>query len=468
MCAEPASVDLDAPAAAEPSARHVRRNYALGVLNGSLGTLAFDFLHPELIIAGMIWALTGSKLLVALVTVVSKAGILAPQLLVGPRLEHRPLKRPYFVALGGLKLAALAAMIAAMTQLSGRGFGVALALFYLAYIVSCVCGGTAYVVLLDITGRMIPPQRVGSFFGMRHFLGGVLSPLLGLLVIQPVLAKAPLPANYLVVMALGALLTAASVTAFALCREEPGARARRRTTLGESLRRGFRWLRSDANYRAFFWQRVAFRINYLSLAFFIPYGSEALGQERGPAGLAALGGILVATMKGSRTLASILWGRVADRHGFRRCMLGAGVMYLVAPSLALLAPRMPRLFALHLPAMTTPLDLPLLIYLVALAAMGAAIQGTVIGGSQFQVTTAPPHRRISYVGFLNTITSPLTLLPLAGAWLAKAVGLGAVFVLAFGGGLISLWSALAMRAGPPGQDPGAAGQADGRRNGRKA
>jgi len=447
MCQEQTSVDLDGPREAPPEPDQARRNYRLGVLSGAAGTLTFDFLHPELILAGMLYALTESKLLVALVTVVSKAGILAPQLLVGTRLEHRALKRPYYIGLSAAKMAALAAMIASMSQLPGQRMAVPVVLFFLSYLVVCVCGGASHVVFMDMTGRMIPSARVGSYFGLRHGLGGVFSVLLGALVIQPVLTHVALPVNYLVLAVIGAGLSALSMTLFAMCRERPGTRARARTTLGESLRRGFGWLRSDRDYRSYFWQRVAFRITYLGLAFFIPYGSETLKAAGGPAALAALGGIMVATLKLSRTVASALWGWVADRHGYRASLLWGGALAAVAPVLALLAPELPAGFAAEVPLLPVRLDLPLLVYMLALVVMGAAIQGNVIGGGRFLVTTAPAHRRISYVGFQNTITSPLTLLPLAGAWLAGAVGIRALFGLVVAGGLLHLAAALRMTPG---------------------
>ena len=60
------------------------------------------------------------------------------------------------------------------------------------------------------------------------------------------------------------------------------------------------------------------------------------------------------------------------------------------------------------------------------------------------VVTAPEHRRISYVAFLNTVTSPLTLLPLAGAWLAEAAGTWTVFLVVAAAGALLLAAALRM------------------------
>jgi len=50
------------------------RNRILGVAAGGVTSLSNAFLHPELIIAGLLYTLTGSAMLVALVTIVDKGG----------------------------------------------------------------------------------------------------------------------------------------------------------------------------------------------------------------------------------------------------------------------------------------------------------------------------------------------------------------------------------------------------------
>ena len=81
MCVSEATADV---------VTYTRRNHVLGVMAGALGSMAYAFLHPDLIIAGMIYALTGSWHLVAVTSIINKAGFLGPQLWASSRLEHRP------------------------------------------------------------------------------------------------------------------------------------------------------------------------------------------------------------------------------------------------------------------------------------------------------------------------------------------------------------------------------------------
>ena len=427
------------------NAPHTRRNHVLGILAGTFGETAQDFLHPELILAGLVYALTESPVLVALVTIVSKAGVLAPQLLASGFIEHTPRRRPYFVFMTAARTLALAALVASIWLLTWRTDALTLTLFYAAYLAACICLGAAHVIFMDMVGRLIPSHRVGSFLGMRTFLGGGAAILSAAVVIQPILLRLPLPANYAVLVGIGALLALASMSTWSLCREEAGPKASRPTTFVESLRRGMRWLRTDWNYRCFLWQRVAFRVSYLALAFFIPFGSRRLGYDARAGGLGVLGGILVATLKLSSVAASAVWGRIADRTSSRRILIAAGAFLLLAPALALAAPYLPRAFELPIPYLRRGLDLPLCVYLLALACIGIGTRGTVIGGNRFLITSAPLHRRGSYVAFLNTVTSPLTLLPLAGAYLAKTAGMNVLFAAIALGGVLAVVGAWRMR-----------------------
>jgi MFS family permease len=448
----PAEILPAEPSASPTPSAAARRNYTLGVLNGTLGTISFDLLHPELMLAGLIYALTQSPLLVAVVTVISKLAGLLPQLHASSFMEHHASKRPFYVALAVLRGASGIAMLGAMWLFMYRVDGLSLGIFFGAYLVASIMGGLGYVVFLDMIGRMIPARSIGSFFGNRELTGGLLSLVAGWILVQPILDRggegrtsAELVTNYLIVAVLGTILSIVSMALLCMCREEPGPRAARPTTLRESFGRGLGWLRTDANYRAYFWLRVAFRINYLSLAFFIPYGVERIPYSADPKGVAVLGGVMIAAIKLSRSLSSAWWGRLADRTGVRPCMIGAGLCFFLGPVVFLVAPHLPPLFSVAIPLTKVVLDLPLTMYFVALIVVGAAIQGDVIGGGRFLVVNAPPARRISYMGFLNTVTSPLTLLPFVGAEVMQHWNVTALYWMILGGGLLYLVSAFGFK-----------------------
>jgi len=427
-----------------PNAAHSGRNRRLGIVGGIFSGMAQNLLQPEIIIGGMVYWLTANPMLVALVAVINKLGSLAPPLLVGSLVEHRPLRRPYFITIYTLRLVCQVLMIGTMLLLAREASAWALAAFFSVYLLVSVFGGTGFVLFMDMTGRLIRPDQIGGFLGMRTFLGGGVAIVCGLFVTQPILARVPLPINYVLLVAMGTVFIGIDGWIWARCREEPGPTASRRTTLGETFARGFRWLRADRDYRCYLLMRAAFRINYIGLVLLIPYGAERLAAGPEAPSIAILGGILTAAGMLSLMVSSPIWGWIADRFGSRAALLWAGVCQFAAPLLALLAPRLPVGFSVGLPGVQWRLDMRLIVFIISLAAFRAGLRGDMIGGQRFLITNAPSHRRTSYITFLNAITSPLALLPLGAAWLARIIGMDWVFCLIACGGVLSVVGALRM------------------------
>jgi MFS family permease len=443
--ADALSVGVGRGESPSPETPHVKRNYRLGIAAGSLGAVANDFIEADLILAGFIYAATGSKMLVGILAIMNKVGWLGPQLLAGSLLEHRKDKMSWYVGATVIRAFALALMTASIFKLAGGVGASAMTVFMLSYLVMCVCGGFTYVITMDMMGRMIPSEMLGRFLGVRNFGGQAIAIVAGIFVIQPILGKGG-NYSYFVLAVIGSVLVIISMVLMGLCKDHEHKTARRPSGLLLSLRRGFKWMRLDRNYRLFVWQRVMFRFEYIGLAFFIPYGKDVLMRES-TANIAILGGVMVATMKASRIIASLMWAKTMDPRKCKICLIFGGAGFAIASTMALVAPVLPAGYHVELPMTGLDLTLPLTIYLLALAILGLGNESMFIGGDTFVMTSAPAHRRLSYVAFTNTVTSPLTLLPLAAAWMANVMGVTSLFVIVLVSGIITAWLAGKMDAG---------------------
>ena len=416
------------------------RNYVLGIINGALGRCGMGFMHPDLVLAAFVYELTGSNLLVGLVTALAAAGIMWPQLYVSSRIEHLARKKPVYVAVSIARASLLLALVASMWLAVRYRSAWSLVLFFVVFVALRSAQGGGNPPFLDIVAQTVRPSRLGGFFAYRTLFGEALALAGGFLVMQPILRSAAGPGSYAALVGIAFLTMSTAWLVFSFCNEPRNPAPPEPRTLRRTVSATGSILRHDRNYRLLLAIRVLVRVNFLALSFFVPFGDERLGVVR-------ISGVFIGCISFSRLVSSLLWGKLSDRWGGRLCLICAGALLTLSPLTAAAAPRMPGLFQWTLPFTAVPLDLRLCLYLGSLLLFGMGAEAYMIGTQAFTLEAAPPHRRPSYIAFLNTLTFPLTFLPLlAGALIgAKAERLDLVFIVAAAGGALVLLASYALR-----------------------
>ncbi|MHC4479799.1 MAG: MFS transporter [Planctomycetota bacterium] len=409
------------------------RNYFLVLFNGTLARLGNSLIDPHLVLAAFVYGQTRSSLLVGVLTALGVAGHRLPQLYVSSLIEHHKRKKRFYIGASVVRVALLLAIIATMLLCGRNGHWLVMAAFFAVYFVFRAAQGCASIPFLDILTGAIGPSRIGGFFAVRHFLGGGVTLLAGLFLVQPILDHVPEPSSYAILTGVAVVVLAAAWGSFALFHEKANDAPPEARNLRESFADGRRTLRCEPNYRKLLWLRLLAHVNGLILVFYVPYGVEKLGAV-------GISGVFLGCVSGSRLISSLLWGRVSNRKGNRLCLIFAGLFFALNPLAALLAPRLPEAFRWTIPATSVSLDLPLLVYLLALACFGFAQQANMIGTTAFVLESAPEGRRPSYFAFLNTVTFPMTFLPaLAGVLVGVGLlGLDALFGCVVVSGLLTL------------------------------
>lgn len=377
-----------------------RRTYVLGVLNGSLSKLGMRLIDPHLVLTAFVYEVTRSPVLVGLLSALTFAGALWPQLYMSSIMEHASWKKPYYVVVMLIRVAMLIGMIGAMWLSGSTGSGWWMAVFFVTWFFLRSAQGAGAMPFLDMVGKSIHTRRLGSFFAMRSLFGEILALTAGFLIAQPIIEALDVPASYVVLAVLGTVVMTGGWGLWTLTHERESDDPPERRNVRQMLAAGVGLLRRDGNYRGLFAVRALMRINVLTLVFYVPYGMERLGAL-------GLAGVFVGCIAASRLVASPLWAHVSRRQGNRAVLMLVGLLFALSPACALLAPRLPATFSASLPWVGTPVDLPMCIYLLALGVMGAAISGNIVGTNAFMLESAPSRRRASYIAFLNTVTFPL-------------------------------------------------------------
>lgn len=387
------------------------RNFWLGVYNGILVNGGEAFFHSSLVLAPFLAALGAPAWAIGAIPALRIGGWFLPQLFVASRLAHQPFKLPVYRRSSTVRIT-MFALLTTVVFFAGDRPGLLIVVTMTALGVNAVAGGIGGVPFADVTAKVVPHYRLGTFWALRNAIGGALALAAGWTLSRVLDSGLPFPRDFGVVFLLGSVLVGSAYLAFALVREPAGTPSLREP-MRVMLRRLPSVLRGDDAFRRYL------RVRFLALAALMAepfYAVHAIRDLGAPATI--LGSYVVVA-----TFASIAMNfavrRAADRgHNVTVLQVSVGLL-VAAPLVALVAPD-PRSFAL----------------VFALSAAGTSGMGVAAWNLLYAV--APDADRPLYVGVANSILALPSLAPIGAGLLVAALGVPVVFVLAAAMGAAAL------------------------------
>lgn len=379
------------------------RNFWLGVYNGVLVNGGEAFFHSGLVLAPFLAALGAPGWAIGMIPALRVGGWFLPQLFVASRLAHQPFKLPVYRRASTVRVASFA-ILTTTVFLAGDRPGAIVATTLSVLAVNAIAGGVGGVPFADVTAKVVPHYRLGTFWVLRNAIGGALALLSGLLLRRVLDSSLPFPRDFGLVFLLGSVLTASAYLAFALVREPAGTPALREP-MRAMLRRLPSVLREDASFRRYLRVRFLALLALLAEPFYAVYAIERLGAPR-----TALGTFVVVATFASIAV-NFAFRRPADR-GRNVSVLQVAVAFLAAaPLVAATMPSWPG-FAL----------------VFALSAAGTSGMG--IAAWNLLYAVSPEAERPLYVGVANSVLALPSLAPIAAGAAAGLLGYRPLFALA--------------------------------------
>jgi len=387
------------------------RNFWLGVYNGVLVNGGEAFFHSALVLAPFLAALGAPGWVIGLIPALRVGGWFLPQLFVASRLAHQPLKLPLYRRTSTLRVVVLA-LLTATVLLVGDEPRVLIPVTLAVLALNSVAGGIGGVPFADVTAKVVPHYRLGTFWVLRNAIGGVLALLSGLVLRRVLDSDLVFPHDFGVVFLLGSVLVAGAYLSFALVREPPGVPALKEP-LVSMLRRLPAVLRVDVSFRRYLRVRFLGLLALMAEPFYAIHAITNLGAP-----VASLGTfVIVATF--ASIAVNFAFRRPADR-GQNVGVLQVSVAFLVAAPLAALLMPTWQGFAL----------------VFALSAAGNSGMGIAAWNLLYAVSPAP--QRPLYVGVANSILALPSLAPVAVGALAALTGYPLLFGVAAAAAAASL------------------------------
>ncbi len=410
---------------------HLRRNLTLGIANGALYTVAETLIDPALVLTWFLSRLSASNVLIGLVVPLRDAGWFIPQLFAARYQSRLPYKlHIYSVAAFVRSLAWMAMAIVMLTQ---RDPVVLIAGFFIPYTINSLAAGLAGLPFMDIVAKTIPARRLGTYFGTRMFLGGILG-IAGTVVVRLALSEQlgqTFPTNVGQLMAIAAVFAVSGLLAFMFVVEPPGEAENEVGSLAAHLGRAATLPQRDHNFRFFLTARAVLMLAQMGTPFFAVYASRELGAG------AEMVSVYLAAYTAAFLLSNLVWSRLSYRHGNCLVIRLAASLGLGMALLAWLAGPLNR-------ALDLASSAPWLF--VAVFAMSGAFQSSnSLGGMSLLLEIAPPHDRALYVGLTNTVLGVALLSTSIGGLLVDWLGYRGLFLVTVGCFAAGLWAATMLR-----------------------
>jgi MFS family permease len=395
--------------------KYFKRNFFLGVTNGILFNFAWAFTSGSTILPLFISKLTSSSILVGLASTLEAVGWTLPQMAVAAVTLHQKNQMPLYIKMAFLRGIAfsLLAFLVFFSKTVNPSY--LLITFFFLFSIYAFGGGVSGISFMEVVGKTVPPNKRGSFFGMRMFFGGGLAALAGIL-IEKILRVYDFPKNFGVLFLIAAVIIILALLSFSLVREPLVEQRPQRRKFSQNLRLGFEILKKDRNLRMLLWTRVAIGSYVLGFPFYIIFAKKFLFIPTSIAGL-----FLSVQMVGYLS-SNILWGRLSNNKSNRLVLFLSAICSAIPP------------FLLLLNLLT---KIPIYLYGAIFFFLGATMSGMDMGYTNYLLEIAPEEKRPIYVGFLNTIVGPTIFLSAVGGLFIQVFSFAFLYSLVF---LVSIGS----------------------------
>ncbi|MEK7442733.1 MAG: MFS transporter [Chloroflexota bacterium] len=409
-----------------------RRNFWLGVLNGTFYITGETLMEPTLVLASFVSRLTDSPLWIGMIVPLRDGSWFLPQLWVSSFLQSEPRKLPYYRNMALVR--ALPWLAMTLVVLTVRDPLWMMIIFFACFSVTAIAAGLSGLPFLEVISKTIPPERRGEFFALRLATGGLAGVGASFFVRWMLDEKNiyTFPANFGVLFGTALALACASWLVFAWIVEPGDQNVKPPVSLIDQLRRAIQIIKSDPRYRRFIYLRSSLIVGGAATPFFAVYVQRTLD------GSLSMIGVYLAVYVITNLVTNFALARISGKIGYQR-----------VTEIAALAGLTMTLVVLILILIASPLNLRgtipslWLIPVFILSGIRESSQG--VAGQSLLLEIAPLSERTLYLGFTNTLLGIILLTTGLSGIIVQTFGLLTLLIIAILAHILALVSSARMR-----------------------
>jgi len=393
--------------------KNVRHNFTVGLLDGAFFGFGMGFASFVTVVPLFISSLTDSTTLIGLIASAHILGWQLPQLFTAKHVSRLRRYKSLVMLMTFHERWPFFALAVLCLLIPTIGTQVALVLAFILLLWHSFGGGLAGTAWQSMIGKIIPANRIGTFYGSQSSAANLFSSA-GAVVAGIILARVAAPNNFAVCFFITGVMMVISWVFLAKMREPEHVPVETAPVQQNIWKNARHILRRDVNYRWFLIARILAQGAAAAISFYTIYAVRQFDMQPETAGVMA--GLLLI----GQTLASPILGWAGDHWGHRRVFI-LGVLILIASVVMAMAASSLTLF-----------------YVVfTLAGFANAVLWTTSMSITMEFGTQA--ERPFYIGLTNTIIAPATLFaPIIGGWLADSFNFHVMFVIVALVGLASV------------------------------
>lgn len=387
----------------EESRKNYRRNLLVFLIDWAVYGTAMNFVSLTTVLPAFVSSLTDSRVAIGLVSTISVLGWNFFQLVSASIVESRKYKKPFILRITpGERIPWLIIGISTLLFATSNPL-LALAIFYISYIVISISSGLCTTAWLDIIAKSIPESKRGFFFSTANMIGAVLGVLSGF-VVAFYMNFFNYPFNYFMCFLTAFIFVLISWININFVREPPSNTSVSSNGFRDYIRKLPRIIKSDRNYTIYTISGIVGAFGGIASSFYTAYAIDRFNAGDFEVGL------FTTVFVGAQIVASILWRFVQEKHGHKKVLVTGGVLGIVGIILSIIANSINY-------------------FIIVFALAGASLSSFMVSNFPLLMQMAPEDERPTYIGLSSALKSPfLAIAPLIGGMIIERYGYFPTFV----------------------------------------
>jgi len=389
----------------QPAKQYSRRSFLALVADFGVYGFGMSFVSSVTILPAFVARLSGSNLLMGLLTTVAVLGFNVPQIFVTHYVEKMRTKKK-FIMLYTLGERIPWLFLALFTVLMpGIGSPVLLFVFFLTYAAVNTSGGVTAAPWYDLVAKVVPEGRRGLYFGTGNFIATILG-VVGGVGAGLLIGTLDFPLGYAACFLMAFLLTMISYVALWTVEEPESTVNNEERNFSQYLHSLPDVLRADSVFTKFLLATVVAGITTMGPAFLTAHALKAVESEE------EVLGIYTAVYFASQVLSNIIWAHLGDTRGHVPVIAVGGLLGALSSIIAIFS---------H----------SVIGFCVAFALIGAYTSGLMVSWAPAIMELATDEKRPTYLALAGVLRAlPASVAPLLGGAIADVAGTMWIFAIA--------------------------------------